>query len=33
MNEWSEKVDVGFEKRDRQITEIFERLRKLEERR
>jgi hypothetical protein len=32
MNEWAERIDVGFEKRDRQIAEILERIRKLEER-
>ena len=32
MNEWAEKVDEGFEKRDRQIAELFDRIRKLEER-
>ena len=33
MNEWAEKVDAGFDKRDRQIAELFERIRKLEDRR
>ena len=30
MNEWSEKIDQAMETRDRQIAELFERIRRLE---
>ena len=31
MNEWAEKVDAALETKDREIAELRERLRKLEE--
>jgi hypothetical protein len=31
VNEWAEKVDAALETKDREIAELRERLRKLEE--